>query len=345
MSIKGNLERRILLFTPLVLIIPLLIFPRMFGTQLAKASVLNLLNETVFYGLMVYLFNRRISLKRLLPLAGLCLVYRLFLGTAFGFLVAVLYSMKTSISLMLGIFSYLPSVIFMTLATPFVLKPLLEWLSGRTVEKPTRIKYQQTKNELSAETIQEPRREEPPITGEIPVYRQEKKTAAPAVPSQFESSHKPERKPVSDDSSARSLLQPDINGFERAVRYIGEHGSVHLAAVVDYEGLMLANFRRGNVDAELWAPLALMFFDINRRVLDRTMSGTPEKIDLALEDIRIVIARINSIYLMVVAERQSDDFLNIRINQGMEIIKKYWEDRYANHFDNKLENINVSGIK
>ena len=343
MSIKGNLERRILLLTLLVLIIPLLIFPRMFGTQLVKTTLVTLLYEAAFYGLMVYLFNRRVSLVRLLPLAGLCLGYRLAMGAVFGLLIAGLYSMKTSVSLMLGVFSYLPAVIVMALATPFVLKPVLEMLSGDRGSQPRQVNQPQpsANAEFAAETLRETRREEAPVTGEIPVFTPEKKVPAAELSENRPAA--PERKPAPVEDSSRGLLQPDINGFERAVRYIGEHGSVHLAAVVDFEGLMLANFRRGDIDAEVWAPLALTFFDCNRQVLDRTSSGSPEKIDLALNDHRIVIARVNSMHLMVVAERHSDDFLNIRINQGIDIIKKYWEDRYANNFDNKLENINVSG--
>ena len=343
MSIKGNLERRILMLTPLVLIIPLLVFPRMFGTQLAKTALVNLLYEMAFYGLVVYLFNRRISLMRLIPLAGLCLVYRLAIGGVFGLLVAGLYSMNMSISLMLGVFSYLPSVIFMSAATPFILKPVLELLSGEGRENTRRVKRGQPKTESAAETYQETRSEESPVTGEVPVFSPEKRTKVPSMPES--SNMAPDRKNVTVENTSRSLLQPDINGFERAALYIGEHGSVHLATVVDHEGLMLANFRRGDVDAEAWAPLALTFFECNRQVLDRTAFGSPEKLDLALAENRIVIARVNTLHLMVVAERQSDDFLNIRINQGIDIIKKYWEDRYANHTDNKLENINVSGTK
>jgi len=343
MSIKGNLERRILVLTPLVLIIPLLIFPRMFGTQLAKTALVNLLYEMAFYGLVVYLFNRRISLMRLVPLAGLCLVYRLAMGVVFGLMVAGLYSMNMSISLMLGVFSYLPSVIFMIAVTPFIMKPVLDLLGRDGGEKSRRVNHDHPKTEPAADSFRETRNEELSVTGEIPVFAKEKRTAAPAV---SESSNMaPGRKNVPVEDASRSLLQPDINGFERAARYIGEHGSVHLAAVVDHEGLMLANFRRGELDAEAWAPLALIFFDSNRQVLDRTEFGSPEKLDLTLADNRIVIARINNLHLIVVAERQSDDFLNIRINQGIDIIKKYWEDRYAIHTDNKLENINVSGTK
>ena len=42
-----------------------------------------------------------------------------------------------------------------------------------------------------------------------------------------------------------------------------------------------------------------------------------------------MVAREESFSLMVIAERQIDDFLNIRINQALEIIGKYVAERYS----------------
>jgi hypothetical protein len=115
--------------------------------------------------------------------------------------------------------------------------------------------------------------------------------------------------------------------------------------VVDHEGLLLANFKRGNLDPEAWAPLALVFYDQNCHVLDRVAFNAPEKIDLVLKDNRLVIARVDQVSLMVIAERQTDDFLNIRINQSMDIIKRYLDERYGKKTDKTVESINVSGTE
>jgi hypothetical protein len=126
---------------------------------------------------------------------------------------------------------------------------------------------------------------------------------------------------------------------------LGAHGSVFLAAVVDNEGLLLSNFKRGNVVAEDLAPLALLFFDSNRRILEKARLGGPEKIDVMLKDKRLVVARDQQFSLMVLAERQSDDTLNIRIIQAMDMIRRYWAERYASRQTVNAVRIHVSSTE
>ena len=353
MKFKENIGQRVLLLTSFALIIPLLFFPKLFGTQLAKFSVVNFLYEMVFYGLVIFLFHRRTSLWKLVLSAGLCLVYRLGLSVVFGAMIFALYSITPSISLMLGVYGYLPGVIFYALVTPFVIKPWVDRVVGEEVEKspkPDRNAALRTfepppsHSSVKEETEPTPTHETPvaamtaPKQKHVPVKRK----TAPVMAS-------PDPAPVHEPP--RNVPPTELNGFERAIRYIGEHAAVHLATVVDHEGLMLAHFKRGNIDPDAWAPLALVFFESNMQVLRKTTSTLPEKIDIVLKDNRVVVARVGKASLMVVAERQSDDFLNIRINQGLDIIKKYIEERYSRIFvekednEEKMEKINVSSTQ
>jgi predicted regulator of Ras-like GTPase activity (Roadblock/LC7/MglB family) len=158
---------------------------------------------------------------------------------------------------------------------------------------------------------------------------------------------RPEPAPPREKKTPRFSDAPkqsqEINGFERAVRYIGEHGSVDLAAVVDDEGLVMANFVRGQFDAERWAPLSLVFLQNNEQVLRKGQLETPEKLDIILKEKRVIVARDGSFSLMVISERQSDDVLSIRINQGLEMISRYVAERYGDRLHKNLERVNVSG--
>jgi predicted regulator of Ras-like GTPase activity (Roadblock/LC7/MglB family) len=129
----------------------------------------------------------------------------------------------------------------------------------------------------------------------------------------------------------------DMNGFERTVRYIAEHSSVLYASVVDSEGLLLANHCRGKIDPEDLAPLAVMFFEWNRSILAKGKLGHAEKIDLTLKDKRLILGRVDAWCLMVLSERQADDLVNIRINQGMEILRKFTAERYASGQQTQVE--------
>jgi len=353
MKFKENIGQRVSLLTLFALIIPLLFFPQMFGTQLAKASIVIFLYELVFYGFVIFLFNRRVSLWGLVQAAGLCLVFRLGLSIALGLLITGLYAMSLSVSLKLGLYSYLPGVVFYAVITPFIMKPMIDKMNKKEI-KPSRKADRKAAMQLSEpiwsnpaaseETAPMPVRETPVVAMAAP-----KPASLPAMGKKVPVMASSEPAPASEPS--RGFLQSDINGFERAIRYIGEHAAVHLATVVDHEGLMLANFKRGDIDPEAWAPLALVFFESNRQVLNRAVTNPPEKIDIVLKDQRIVVARVSKASLMVVAERQSDDFLNIRINQGLDIIKKYIDERYSRIFEDnkdnedKVENINVSSTQ
>ncbi|MCK4574458.1 MAG: hypothetical protein KAU36_08800, partial [candidate division Zixibacteria bacterium] len=129
MEISGRVARQILLFSLIVLIIPMIVFPELFGTQLAKASLLNALYELVFYGCVLYFLNRGARLMQLVQAAGLCLVYRLALGMVLGLLIAAMYPMQLTVAVTLGMSSYIPAILLQMIATPFILKPAFKELN------------------------------------------------------------------------------------------------------------------------------------------------------------------------------------------------------------------------
>jgi len=327
MEITGRIVRQISLLSMLVLIAPMILFPDRLGTGLARASLINAVYELVYYSAVIFFFYRRASLLKIVQMAGLCLVYRLTLGALFGLLIAAMYSMNLTISLTLGLASYLPAILLHIAATPFILKPIAAQLVPYTKRKRQPV--------------------EEPAPHEVPEHVQ---TAAAVSAEQaiIRPTPMPVTEPevhLSRESRVGSPSGPEhaeANGFDRAVRYIGEDSSVQLAVVVDDEGLLLGQFRRGEMEADDWAPFSLLFCDANRDALQRAGWGSPEKIDLLVKDTRIIVAREESWCLMVVAQRHADDFLNIRINQGLEIIRKYIARRYGQKLSVNAEKMYVS---
>jgi hypothetical protein len=314
MEITGRIVHQILLLSMLVLIAPMILFPDRLGTGLARASLINAVYELVYYSAVIFFFYRRASLPKIAQIAGLCLVYRLVLGTVFGLLIAATYSMSLIISLTLGLASYLPAILLHIAATPFILKP------------------------IAAQLIPYTKRQRQPVEEPVPAEVPEHGGTVVAVSAeQAVSRPTPVRIPepeahLSRESRVGSPSGPEhaeANGFDRAARYIGEDASVQLAVVVDDEGLLLGQFKRGEKEADDRAPFSLLFYDANRGALQRAGWGAPEKIDLLVRDTRIIVAREESWCLMVIAQRHADDFLNIRINQGLEIIRKYIARRYG----------------
>ena len=335
MEFNARIIQRLLLFSLAVLIVPLLAFPEQFGTQLAKGTLIFALYEIVYYAFVVFLFNRRGGLIQLLQAAGLCLVYRLTMGFLFGVLISLMFSMSFKVSLMLGLSSYLPAIIFHVALTPFILKPIHDQFYKAT----TRRREVSAPQPPASESLEHGR-----TSLVVSKKRGYVKDVPPVEPEPAAQMTEPETEEAPAPTPTPHLAS-DVNGFERAVRYIGEHGSVHLAAVVDHEGLLLANFVRHQVDPEAWAPLALVFFQQNEQVLKRRSDTPLERLDLVLEEKRLYLARYGSCHLMVLSEREAGDVLGIRVHQALDIIRKYVDERFSDKLQPNAEMIHVSSVE
>lgn len=333
MEISRRTGQQLLWGSGLLLIIPMFIFPRQFGTELVKPALVNALYELVFYGAVLFVFNHRTSLIKLFQGAGLCLVYRLALGLMLGAAISVSYSMSFSVSVQLAMSSYLPAILFHIALTPLVMRsavmPILEVEPDRGRHR-TLDQREVGQAAVGSTSVA--------ISRSQGVVMSQTESAAPP---------KPSRQPISRQLNPAYGGQGNTTGFDRAVSYIGEHGSVYMAAVVDHEGLLLGQFKRGKFIPEDYAPIAQLLTADNARSLSYRGFDFSEldRIDLGLRDERLIVCKHDFCTLVVIAERQSDDLLNIRINQAMDTIAKYVEDRYPMSKTSNVENKYVPGTK
>ena len=307
--------------TSILIGLPLLLFPELFGAQLLRASWHYLLYEIVFYGFVAVPLFRCTSLVDVLKVAGLSLAYRLGIGALFGLAIAALYAMDFQVAMTLALFSYVPGLAVQIVLTPLALLPVLRQLAPRGRGARSLPRREPT-HAAPAESAHAP------FPGQ-PARERNASTESQARP---RDTRQPEAPLMHSRAAAESnpvTVTADLNGFERAVRYIAEHGSVYFVAVIDQEGLLLANYYRGKIDPQDMAPLAVMFFEWNRAVLEKGRLGDAEKIDITLKEKRLILGRIGDWCMMVMSERQADDLLNIRINQGLDMLKKYVAERYG----------------
>lgn len=330
MKKNGRIGQRLLLFSLAALIPPMTAFPAQFGTQLVRFSAINLLYELVFYGIVIWAFQRRGGLLQLAPAAAVCLAYRLGMGLVLGLMMTIAYGINFKIAAMMGAISYVPGVLFTAAVTPFIMLPVAA-LFYRSFDRPRKRAVDEPEAAVA-----------PPKEGRTSIAISRERGVVDEKP---RPRPMPEMSRPSGFDATPSPAVSEVDGFDRAVRYLGEHGSVYMAAVVDHEGLLLANYVRGNVDAEEWAPLSLMFFQQNEKVLQRGHLEAPEKLDILLKEKRITVARDGEISLMVVAERHADDVLGIRVNQAIEMIRKHMSERYSHMLDPNAERIHVSSTQ
>lgn len=331
MDISGRLSQRIILFALLAQVVPMVIFPEMLGMQLAKAALVYVLYELVYYGVVAFLSNRRASLLKIGQAAGMCLIFRLLMGTVFGFLIAAVYGMNVGVSLSMGLSAYVPTVLLHVAFAPFILKPLVDQIvETRRVPRPLTVSRPLPVDPGAASG------EEHAWSDDVPAHKSHG-SPSPAVHDRFAG--------ADINESMSTNMASDFSGFERAVRYIGEHASIALAAVVDTDGLLMARFVRGELDPEEWAPLSLVLMESNQRLLGRHELGTAEKLDFSLHQKRLIVTRAGSYALLVIADRQSDEVVQIRIRQAVDLINKYVADRYAPDKEEQREHLYVSGTE
>ncbi|MFH2049818.1 MAG: hypothetical protein ABIJ12_10275 [bacterium] len=311
MILKSQTVRQMILLSLIVLIIPLLIFPERFGTALVSFSIAFLIAEMVYYGSITYWSNRQASLMQLAAGAGICLIYRFLLGLTFGVLIWLRYSMNINLTFKLVLISYIPSIICQVIITPFILRTVLnDWLF-KDKKRPRLVIDSLPANKPSAS---------PSEINSRKLFSEQRETN-----SMTPWAEQSKKQKVNHEFSPGK----NINGFDRATQYISENGSVMMAVVVDEEGLLLSHFVRENISLDDWAPLALLFRKSNNQVLDRVGMKNVGQVTLTIENMRVTVVSENGLSLMVLADIQQDDVMNIRITQGMEIIRKYMAERYS----------------
>ncbi len=300
-------KRVMLLLSLILVIIPMVIFPSRLGLPLLSGSAMYMLYEVAFYGVVLYLFRREASLSTLLAGSALLLVYRMTLGAIFSLTIVIMYGLSFSVAFSLGMAKYLPGVLLHVIATPFVMKRY----------------YLKMAHDLSPthRRISEAGAYSPATHNEDAVpqgMHHEERMKSPVVGRQFE--------PI----RPQPTVGDDDNHFEKAIMYLSEAASVKMAVLTDEEGLSLARFSRGDENEELWGPLAIILEGNNRQVLNQyRRGGDPEKIDITTRGGRILVRRIEHVILVVLAEHDADETLQIRIAQAADMIRKYMSERYS----------------
>jgi predicted regulator of Ras-like GTPase activity (Roadblock/LC7/MglB family) len=302
---------QVALFSTLLIIIPLVVFPARFGLDLNMGMFTYAIFEILFYGVVFFILRSESTFIEITQAIGLTFLYRFFLGTIFGILLWAVYKTNFSVSLALGISRYLPVVFMQILAAPFVMKPLFI----NMFEEPPIMQRRPVKSTSTGFVAKEEK---------VVSFRQGNRS------SQFKS--KPVRNPMTTSQKEENDtgINLNMNGFERAVRYLGEHHAVHLAAVVDCEGLPLAVFKRGDIDPDRWTPMARVFQDSNEQQLNRR--GETNGIDefsICFGAHRLAMVKINNFNLLVLSQQDEDDLLKIRLTQASDVVRKYSSERYS----------------
>jgi len=305
---------QVLLWSCLLIVGSLVVFPERLGFTTGTGFFVYTIFEIGYYALVFYFLRLGTSWLDIFKGAGLTFLYRMMLGTVFGILISVMYSMSLSVALTLGVARYFPAILMQMAIAPFVARIWLTYYSDGGRSQRPRAVYQ--------------RQEHPRAEDTIPGYNRPERATSPRL-----------MDPVSPDTR----VTHDTNGFERAVRYLGEHHAVVLASVIDREGLTTAVFRRGDADPEAWAPMSLLFRQTVAEVLRRERENNgPDRLDMTFGQLKLAITRIEDFNLLVLSHQETDDLLGIRITQATDIVKRFISERYGSLLSSRPEEQYVS---
>lgn len=125
------------------------------------------------------------------------------------------------------------------------------------------------------------------------------------------------------------------------LRYVKEYSGVEGVFLVDNEGLIVARATDKEIDDEKLAPFMLGLEEVNNRALKKINEKRVNRIELHTSNRWINLTRIFNLILVTVANRYTDDLLNVRIVQAAEMIRKYMKKRYTQEVLTEAEDKNV----
>jgi predicted regulator of Ras-like GTPase activity (Roadblock/LC7/MglB family) len=295
--------RGILLISLLVMVVPLVLFPRDLGLKLTSSVPLLLTLELCWYALVLFVVFSRAGAPRVLLSALLTLGYRIGLGIGFGILLLVMFSLELSSSIKMGIYQYPPVLLLQALVSPFVLKPIY----GLLMERPPRRKEVESKTAASA--------------GEADEHAVSE-TASESVQDPERMGSGPKEK------ESRAGAEEKLENF---LHYLREYAGVKAAVLVDQEGLVLAEDSSSGSDPETIATYAKHIKETNDRILGQMGEKSSERIGIHTADAWICLNEIDGLTLAVVSDRRTDELLSVRIQQSTGMIKRYFRQKY--HLD------------
>ncbi len=314
MNISKKDSQLIILLSGVVIIIPMVVFPARLGMDISTGSFAYAIVEILWYAGVFFVMRSQASILQVFQGAGLTFLYRIVVGTIFGLFISIMYGVNISAALSLGVSRYFPAILLQIATAPFIMKTVYLAILGEYEGDGRRRKYVPKPAE----------KEENPVDQPYFPRKEEASSTTTGVAGASSSSKIP------TESHPETVLGQDSNGFERAIRYLGELGAVKMAAVVDKEGLSVATYLHGDIDIEKWTPLAELFKNVNSNVIERNYESPDlQRIDLYVGSERICVLEVSGFSILVMSNREEDELLGVRLHQAAEMVRKYISERYG----------------
>lgn len=288
----GTLWKRIVVYSALLVLIPLVLYPKLFGFPPLDLNPAVGIFEWAFYVAVLSMSAGRLPFSTRVVAAGFTVVFRFAIGAVSGSLIGWVHDLPVSQTVVETMWSYPMAVIPHVLASAVITSPLWEHLMsvrpGRRVgRRPGRPAFATT-------------------------------AVAPAMV------FAPAASASRVASTANALTHEP--SFDDAVSYVGEYSGVRLCWIVDRDGLPIAVWQRQHYtgDADFWAPVSIEMIDFHRRRL--SMHGDscqPDRLEVRTNQGRLVVEAVRDVWLGVLTDTDADELISVRIARAHDMIAKH----------------------
>ncbi len=301
MQIQAREIRHTVLLFLIVAIIPLIFYPSNLGLGFGISMALYLLLELVYFAVVLTMFLDVPPAKVTASASMICLGFRLCAGFCFGILLLMMNDVGLGVALGAGLQSYKPALLLQTLTAPFILMSLLRILFG--------IGKREKKGKLTITSISDVTEKEPPRPE--PARRNTTRSTVIGLQTHPE--------PIEVTSM----------DFDSAVRHVYELSAVKFCVLFDLEGLPVAYAGDKLALRDIWAPVGRLVGDQIQTGLIRAGDLVLEGFDLTLDAYRLHAVFVSDMWLLVGADRQSEELEKVRIGQAVEMIKRIYVKKFV----------------
>lgn len=288
----GPIAQRLAVYTILLVLVPLVLYPKAFGFPSFDLNPVTGLVEWVFYAAVLSFVTNQLSFSTRIVAAGFTVVFRLAIAAGSGCLVGWFHGKPLSQTVIEVMWSYPMALVPHVLFAAVVTGPLWEHLMAT---RPAR---------------------------RIPRQTGRKTFVAPAITPSSPRTHSASASRV---ASAAGLAGHEPS-FDDAVSYVGEYAGVRLCWIVDRDGLPIAVWQRQMYtgDADFWAPVSIEMIDFHRRRLSNGGDECqPDRLEVRTNQGRLVVESVRDMWLGVLTDPDADDLISVRITRAREMIARH----------------------
>jgi len=123
--------------------------------------------------------------------------------------------------------------------------------------------------------------------------------------------------------------------FTSAVQHVGGYSGVLCAMLIDADGLPVATWSRGEWDQDLWSALSKKIIDDLLETNIKTGTTPLNTVEYTSGTHRFCLYRAADMWLLSIADVESDELEKIRLHQAAEMIERHCQEKFSNLYSSE----------